>query len=125
MRLRWWVLLSIFLASFSFLLLWYFVNNIWPNPDAIFDLPQLLLLLLIFIFLSSVTIPVAAYMKYRFAKPGWQSRDKGRLLRQGAWVGLLGVIMAYLQLIRALNWTIALVLLCVFILIEVFFLTRE
>jgi hypothetical protein len=78
-----------------------------------------------FLGLSSVTIPVSAYLNHRFARRGWSERDKTRLIRQGAWVGLFGVLLAYLQLIRALNWTIAIVLAGVFVLIEVFFLTRE
>jgi hypothetical protein len=46
------------------------------------------------------------------------------LIRQGAWVGILGILLAYLQLIKALNWTIVAVLVGVFLLIETFFLTR-
>jgi hypothetical protein len=64
-------------------------------------------------------------MNYRFAKPDWLKRDRTRLFRQGAWVGLLGVLLAYLQLIRALNWATALVLVGVFIFIEAFLLTRD
>ena len=70
-------------------------------------------------------MPVVVYLDYRFAKPAWLQQDKSRLLRQGSWVGFLGVLLAYLQLIRAVNWTIAAVLICVFILIELFFITRE
>lgn len=125
MRLRWWVLLSTILAILSFLVLRYVVTHLWPNPGTIIAWPQILLFLLMFTGLSAGTVPVTAYMNYRFAKPGWVERDKGRLLRQGVWVGFLGVVMAYLQLIRGLNWTIAAVLICVFILIEAFFLTRE
>ena len=125
MRLRWWVLLSTLLALVSFFLLRYVVTHIWPNGDAVFAGPQILFLLLMFVGLSAGTVPAAAYLNYRFAKLGWLERDKNRLLRQGTWVGSLGVVLAYLLLIRALNWTIAAVLVCVFILIEIFFLTRE
>lgn len=125
MRLRWWLLLSIGLAGGSFLLLYYLYTTIEPNPNVILAGPQLLFLLLTFFALSASTVPVMAYMNYRFAEPGWINRDKTRLMRQGIWVGLFGVIVTYLQLIRALNWTITLVLACVFILIELFFLTRE
>lgn len=124
MRPRWWVLLSILVAGLSFAGLYYVINNLWPNPDTMLAQPQLLLFTFLFFSLGATTIPLTAYFNHRFARPGWLDRDKARLLRQGAWVGFLGVLLAYLQLIRALNWTIAAVLVGVFILIETFFITR-
>jgi len=124
MRPRWWVLISIVVATLSYSGLSYVVNNLWPNPDTILAQPQILLFTFLFFGLGAVTIPVTAYFNHRFARPGWLERDKARLIRQGAWVGFLGILLAYLQLIRALNWTIAAVLLGVFISIETFFLTR-
>ncbi len=125
MRQRWWILISVAVASLSFLSLYYIVNYLWPNPHTVFAGTQLLFLLFMFLGLSAGTVPVTAYLNHRFAKPDWFKRDKIRLARQGAWVGLFGVLLAYLQLIRALNWTIIAVLAGVFVLIETFFLTRE
>ncbi len=125
MRLRWWVLLSICVSFCSLFLLNLVRTTIWPEPTLIIAIPQLLFLFLMFIGLSTGAVPLTAYINHRFARPGWTKRDRSRLLRQGAWVGCLGVLFAYLQLIRALNWTIAAVMGCVFILIEIFFLTRE
>ncbi len=125
MRQRWWVLSSILVAVISFFTMRYIVNHLWPDPDEILAAPQFLLLAFLFLGLSAGTIPVTVYLNNRFARSGWAARDRGRLLRQGAWVGLLGVLLAYLQLIKALNWTIALVLIGVFVLIEAFFVTRE
>jgi hypothetical protein len=125
MRLSWWVSLSLGLALFSFLALLYLITQVWPDPNTLLAGPQLLLLLFVFLSLGAGAVPVAAYLNYRFARPGWLKRDKARLLRQGGWLGLFGTLLAYLQLIRALTWTIALVLLAIFILIELFFLTRE
>lgn len=125
MRLRWWILLSILLASFSFFSLYFIYTHIEPNPNVILAGPQLLFLIFMFLGLGAGAVPVTAYMNYRFAKNGWIKRDKIRLLREGAWVGLFGMLLAYLQLIRALNLTIGLVLASVFILIELFFLTRD
>jgi hypothetical protein len=68
---------------------------------------------------------VAAYLNYRFGRPGWQAQDPRRLLRQGAWVGLLGALCGWLQKERVLNWTIAAVIAGVFALMEAFFLTRD
>jgi hypothetical protein len=125
MQLRWWILLSSLLAIFSYCSLYYIYTRIPPNPHVILAGPQLLFLTFIFLALVASAVPVSAYMNYRFANPDWLKRDKPRLAREGIWFGLFGVLLAYLQLIRALNWTIALVLVCVFILIETFFLTRE
>lgn len=124
MRPRWWVLISMVVAILSYAGLFYVVSKLWPNPDAILSQPQLLLFTFLFFGLGAITIPVTAYLNHRFARPGWLERDKSRLIRQGAWVGFLGILLVYLQLIRALNWTIAAVLAGVFILIETFFLTR-
>ncbi|GAB4424008.1 MAG: hypothetical protein Fur0044_21980 [Anaerolineae bacterium] len=124
MRPKWWVLLSILVAGLSFAGLYYVINTLWPNPDTMLAQPQALFFTFLFFGLGSTTIPLTAYFNHRFARPGWLERDKTRLLRQGAWVGFLAVLLAYLQMIRALNWTIAAVLVGVFILIETFFITR-
>lgn len=125
MRLRWWVFLSTIVAVLSFGALYYVVTHFWPHPEQIFALPQLLFLALWMVLLMSSAISVSAYANYRFAKPGWLQRDKVRLLRQGGWVGLLGGVLAYLQLVRALTPIVGLVLVVAFFLVELFFLTRE
>lgn len=125
MRLKWWIICSIVLSVACFLFMHYIRTNIWPNPNSLFAPPQLLMLSTLFMGLASATVPVTAYLNYRFAKPDWYTRDKSRLLRQGSWVGLLGVLLAYIQLLRAFNWAVAFVLVGVFIFIELFFLTRE
>ncbi|MEW5957492.1 MAG: hypothetical protein AB1801_07205 [Chloroflexota bacterium] len=122
---KWWVFISSVIAGLSLWALYYLVNNIWPEPQAFLGRPQLLFFTFTFLALSAGTMPVTFYLNHRFAKPGWFERDKTRLLRQSAWLGLFGMLLMYLQLIRALNWTIGLVLIGVFILIETFFLTRE
>ncbi len=124
MRPRWWVLFSLIVAALSLAALYYTINTLWPHPDTIFAQPQLLFLTFLFLSLVALTIPISAFFNHRLAKPEWPERDKTRLLRQGTWVGLAGILLAYLQLIRALNWTIAAVLIGVFILIEAFFITR-
>jgi len=125
MRPKWWVIISIVVAGVSFYSLNYVINNIWPTSQRIVSQPQLLFLTFTFLGLSASAVPISAFFNQRFAKEGWFDRDKTRLVRQGVWVGLFGVILLYLQLLRALNWTIVLVLAGVFILIEIFLLTRE
>lgn len=123
--LRRWVILSILISIASFSGLYYLLTHVWPDSTTLFAQPQLLMLSVMFMGLTSAAVPVTAYLNYRFAKGNWWERDKSRLLRQGAWVGLLGILLAYIQLIRALNWAVAIVLVGVFIFIELFFLTRE
>ena len=125
MRQRWWVLVSILVAVLCFFFIRYIVNHLWPDPDEILAVPQLLLIGFIFVGLGAASIPLSVYLNNRFAKPGWLERDKFRLLREGAWLGILAVLLAYLQLLKALNWTIAAVLTGVFVFIEAFFLTRD
>ena len=125
MRLRWWVFLSMILSGLSFFLWYYVLTNYWPVPHTVIARPQMLFFTFMFLGLTTGTIPFTAYMNHRFAKPDWRQRDRIRLLRQGAWVGLLGILLAYLQLLRALNWAIALVLMAVLIIIEAFLLTRD
>ena len=125
MRLRWVVLLAMTLAGVSFATLYYIVITIWPDPNTLLSTPLLLFFALMFVGLTSATVPASVYLNYRFAKTGWRDRDRSRLLRQGIWVGLFGVVLAYLQLIRSLNFMIGFFLLAAFVLIELFFLTRE
>ncbi|MBN1995293.1 MAG: hypothetical protein JW953_21565 [Anaerolineae bacterium] len=125
MRQRWWVFGSIVIATLSFVGLRYVINNLWPDPDVIWARPQLLLFAFMFLGLSAGAVPISTFLNNRFAQSDWFERDKIRLVRQGTWVGFLGVLLAYLQLIKALNWTIVAVLAGVFVLIETFFLTRE
>lgn len=124
MRLRWWITISAALSVLSFAVLYYIVINVWPDPNTILAQPHVLFLAFTFMGLTTATVPITAYLNYRFAKSDWLERDKIRLLRQGLWVGLLGVLLAYIQLLRALNWAIGAVLLGVFIFVELFFLTR-
>jgi len=125
MHLRWWVLLSLFVAGLCFAALYYLVTHFWPDPTVLFAFPQILFLLFWFAGVSAAFIPVVAYLNYRFAAPDWLERDRMRLLRQGAWFGLFALVLAYLQLSRALTITIVVVLSAVFILIELFILTRD
>lgn len=122
---RWWVLVTLILAGFSLLGMYYIINTLWPDPEQILARPQLLLLAFIFLGGGSGVIPLSVFLNQRFSKAGWFERDKTRLLRQGVWMGTLSVLLAYLQLARILSVTIAVVLAGVFILIETFLLTRE
>ncbi len=120
MRLRWWVLIGLLVAGLGGFGLWMVVTRFWPDPAM-----ELALLGLLGVTLAGLTIPLAAYLNHRFARTGWQTQDPRRLLRQGAWVGLLGALYGWLKKEDALNWTIAAVVAGVFALLEAFFLTRD
>ena len=120
MRLRWWALIGLLVAVLGGGGLWLLVNRVWPNPAM-----ELVFLGLLAVTLGGLTIPVSAYLNYRFARSGWQTQDSWRLLRQGVWVALFGALCGWLQKEDALNWTIAVVIAGVFALMEAFFLTRD
>jgi hypothetical protein len=119
-RLRWWALTGWLVAGLGGAGLWLMLDRVWPDPVT-----ELVFLALLAVTLGGMTVPVAAYLNYRFARPGWQAHDPRRLLRQGAWVGLFGALCGWLQKTKALNWTIAAVIAGVFALMEAFFLTRD
>lgn len=120
MRLRWWAVIGSLGAGLGGVGVWLLVTSVWPDP-----MMEVVFLALLALTLGGLTIPVAAYLNHRFARPGWQAQDPRRLLREGAWVGLLGVLYGWLQKEDALNWTVAAVIAGVFALMEAFFLTRD
>jgi len=119
-RLRWWVAIGLLMAGQGGVGLWWIVARVWPDP-----ITELAFLGLLAVTLCGLTIPVVTYLNHRFAQRGWQAQDPRRVLRQGAWVGLLGVLFGWLKKEGALNWTIAAVIAGVFALLEAFFLTRD
>ncbi|MBN1217628.1 MAG: hypothetical protein JXM69_01770 [Anaerolineae bacterium] len=125
MHQKWWILGSVILAILSFFCLRYVVQTFWPDPEVNFARSQLLLFALMFLGVGASSVPVTVFLNNRFSKPDWLERDRIRLIRQGVWVGLATVLLAYLQLIRTLSWVVAIVVVGVFALIETFFLTRE
>ncbi|RME74806.1 MAG: hypothetical protein D6784_09245, partial [Chloroflexi bacterium] len=68
--------------------------------------------------------PVSALLNARFADPDWSQRDGRRIVRQSVWVAVLGVLLLYLQMVRALNLSVALSLTVGFMLLEIYFLLR-
>jgi hypothetical protein len=80
---------------------------------------------LLFMALTTTFLPVAFYLNYRFGRPQGQLINNWRPIRQSGWAALFLVLCTWLQMLRALNWIIAALVLAVFSLIEVFILTRE
>jgi hypothetical protein len=119
-RLSWWAFIGLLVAGLGGAGLWLFVTRVWPDPVM-----ELVFLALLAVTVGGLTILTSAYLNYRFARPGWQTEDPLRLLRQGTWAGLFSALCGWLQKEDALNWTIAAVIAGVFALMEAFFLTRD
>ena len=119
MNLLLWGFLAAIVAITGALGLQFVFTQLQPTAAA-----KGLMFALLFITFAAVTIPPSAYFNHRFGAKNWRRRDPYRLLRHGFEAGLLVVLLAYLQLIRALDWTIAAVLAGVFIFMETFYLTR-
>jgi len=139
MQKKWWGIAGLTVAFVNFIGLLYLSTQQCPT-DSFFNSnkqclvqsfssihwqPMAFGFLFLFGFLSGLTVPIALYLNQRFARSCWFEKDNTRLARQALWVGVLGLLMAYLQLMRALNWATLLVLISVFLLIETFILTRD
>jgi hypothetical protein len=120
MSLRWWGFLATVITITGTAGLQFVLTQLYPTTVT-----QTLLFALLFITFAAASVPPSAYLNHRFASKNWRKRDSHRLLRQAFEVGSLMVILAYLQLIQALDWTIMAVLVGVFILMETFFITRK
>jgi hypothetical protein len=112
--------ISVFLAILAWLGLYFLINSFSPKTSARF-----LFFPLLFVALSTTFVPAAFYLNYRFARPKDQVVSNWRPIRQSGWAALFLVLCAWLQMLRALNWIIAALVLAVFSLIEIFILTRE
>ena len=112
--------ISVLLAILTWLGLYFLINSFSPETSA-----RSLFFPLLFVALTTTFVPVAFYLNYRFARSKSQAVSNWRPIRQSGWAALFLVLCAWLQMLRALNWIIAALVLAVFSLIEVFILTRE
>ena len=112
--------ISVFLATCAWLGLYFLLSSLSPKTSA-----RSLFFPLLFVALITTSVPVAFYLNYRFAKPKGLQVSHWQPIRQSGWAALFLVLCAWLQMLRALNWIIAMLVLAVFSLIEVFILTRE
>ncbi len=80
-------------------------------------LPRWLFFFLLFFGLCGTALPIAAFLNRRFASR--PPAGEGVLVRQAAWVGIYGSLLAWLQQGRILNTALILFLAIGFILIEV------
>ena len=80
-------------------------------------LPRWLFFFLLFLGLCGTALPLVAFLNRRFASH--PPAGEGVLIRQSAWVGIYGSLLAWLQQGRILNTALILFLAIGFILIEV------
>ena len=124
LQLRWWSFSASAIAVTGATGLFFVLNQLYPTgPTG--NVVIVLFFVLLFVTVAAAIIPLSIYVSHRFGSKQWLKRDPNRLVRHAIEAGTLVVSLAYLQLLKALDWTIALVLLGVFVLMETFFLTRN
>ena len=102
----------------------------WLGLWGLIQLPvtaptRTLLFVLLLTGTMSTTMPPLAYLNARFGQCRDRRTFQARFIRQSLWLGLLVVVLAWLQMRRILTTTLAMILTAVFGLIETFLLTRE
>jgi len=113
------ILGSILVAVLSWVCLGFLVSYTSPGT-----LTQLAFSLLLFVALMATFVPIAFYFNRRFA--GSKSdQASARAFRQSGLVALFLVLCAWLRMISSLSWPVALLLLGVLGLTEVFMLNRH
>ena len=114
-----WIFGVMFLSILSWLGMWGLVQLPITTPT------RALFFVVLFVGIAStVTLP-AAYLNARFGRCPDRRTFCARFVRQSIWLGLLIVVLAWLQMRRILTTTLALILTAVFVLTETFLLTRE
>ncbi len=78
--------------------------------------PRWLFFFLLVIGLTGLALPAAAYLNLRF--PSLPPPTPGVVVRQSLWAGIYGATIAWLQIGRALNLTLAILLAVGLVLIE-------
>jgi hypothetical protein len=106
-------------AMLSWAGLWHLVNN--TSPESFYPL---LFLVLLFFATAATAFPGVAYLNRRFSDPEGYQAGYRRILRQSGWLGTYAALCAWLQMVRVLNWLVAVILFGVFALVEAFLLTR-
>jgi len=84
-----------------------------------------LFFILLQIAITGTAIPVVRYFNVRFTPIHVDVPPAGVIVRQSVWVGLLFVTCAWLLIPRALSLPIAVFLILIFVVIEIFLRSRE
>ena len=116
---RRWIWYVVFLALIAWLALWGVIQL------AVNSATKLLFFVLLFLAIVSTFMPAVAYLNARFGRFCSVRVFRVRFVRQSIQIGLFVVVIAWLQMQRVLTLAIALVLIGVLILTEMFAMTRE
>jgi hypothetical protein len=84
-----------------------------------------LFFILLQLAVTGTAIPIVRYFNVRFTPIHVDVPPSGVIVRQSVWVGLLVVTCAWLLIPRALSLPIAIFLILIFVMIEVFLRSRE
>ncbi len=106
------------MAGISWVLLYFLVTGMKPLAFG-----RWLFFILVYIAITGTALPLLWYLNQRFSRV--TPVTGGILLRQGMWCGLLAVMLAWLQMIRALTLANGFFLCLSVITVEVFLRIRE
>jgi hypothetical protein len=114
-----WMWTAILIAVLSWLGIWGVIQLPITIPT------RSILFVLLFCAITCTAMPPISYLNARFGRCINKRTFQSRFVRQSIWLGLLVVVLAWLQMRRILTTTLAMILTAVFGLIETFLLTRE
>ena len=112
-------LVWIFLIALSWLGVVYILYSTRPEGVNLW-----LFFLALFASFLTTSTPFAYYLHFRFAASKPERSRMLRALREGALVGFLIVLCAWLQMIRALNWMNGMIIFGILALLETFLLAK-
>lgn len=84
-----------------------------------------LFFILLLVAITGTAIPVVRYLNVRFTPLDVDVPPGGVIVRQSIWIGLFVVTCAWLQIPRALSLPLAIFLILVLVVVEVFLRSRE
>jgi hypothetical protein len=116
---KYWIWYVVFIAIVAWLALWGVMQL------GVSSITKVLFFVLLFFAIASTFMPAIAYLNARFGRFSSLRVYRVRFVRQSIQIALLVVIVAWLQMQRMLNLSIALILIGVIILTEMFLITRE
>jgi hypothetical protein len=114
-----WIWYVVFVAIVAWLALWGIIQL------TVSSMTKLLFFVLLFFAVASTFMPAIAYLNARFGRFSDVRVYRVRFVRQSLQIGLFVIVIAWLQMQRVLSLTLALILVGVLILTEMFLITRE
>jgi len=84
-----------------------------------------LFFILLLMAVTGTAVPIVRYLNVRFTPMEVEVPPGGVIVRQSIWIGLFVVTCAWLQIPRALSLPLALFIILVLVVVEVFLRSRE